>query len=334
MKFMKTKKLGNTELIVTPVGLGLAALGRPGYITLKHAEDLEHSYTVMQMEQHAHQVLDTAWNVGIRYFDAARSYGQAETFLASWLAERQIPPDKVTVGSKWGYTYTANWLVGADVNEVKDHSLEEFRRQRRESDENLGNYLNLYQIHSATLESGVLEDERVLAELARYQEQGLKIGLTLSGSKQSATLMKALEITLKGRPLFDCVQATWNLLETSAGDALMIAHQNGMGVLIKEALANGRLTDKNDDPAFSEKLEKLRQVATEQHLTVDAIALAAVLARPWVDVVLSGAATSAQLLSNVTAIDVQWSDELQERLALLAEPTEEYWRKRSTLSWN
>jgi aryl-alcohol dehydrogenase-like predicted oxidoreductase len=333
-KFMKTKKLGDTDLVVTPIGLGLAALGRPGYITLKHAEDLGHSYTVTEMEQHAHQVLDTAWDVGIRYFDAARSYGQAETFLASWLAKRQIHPDKVTVGSKWGYTYTANWRVGADVNEVKDHSLEELRRQRRESDENLGAYLNLYQIHSATLESGVLEDERVLAELARYQELGLKIGLTLSGPKQSATLMKALEININGRRLFDCVQATWNLLETSVGDALMVAHQNGMGVLIKEALANGRLTDKNDDPAFSEKLEKLRQAASEQHTTVDAIALAAVLARPWVDVVLSGAATSAQLLSNVAVIDVVWSDELHEQLALLAEPPEEYWRKRSTLSWN
>ena len=39
------------------------------------------------------------------------------------------------------------------------------------------------------------------------------------------------------------------------GEALMTAHQNGMGVLVKEALANGRLTDKNDDPAFLAKLE-------------------------------------------------------------------------------
>ncbi len=331
---MKTKLLGKTGLVVTPIGLGLAALGRPGYITLNHADDLDRGYSISEMEQHAHLVLDTAWNFGIRYFDAARSYGRAEAFLASWLNKRRIPEDQVTVGSKWGYTYTADWNVGAEVNEVKDHSLGQLRRQRRESDENLGSYLDLYQIHSATLESGVIEDQSVLAELENYQEQGLKIGLTLSGPKQSETLYKALKITRNGRPLFDCVQATWNLLETSVGEALMTAHQNGMGVLVKEALANGRLTDKNDDASFSEKLAVLKQMAAEQNTSVDAIALAGVLAQPWADLVLSGAATAAQLQSNIAAVDVVWSVELQERLALFAEPPEDYWKKRGALSWN
>jgi len=331
---MKTRILGNTGLVVTPIGLGLAALGRPGYITLKHADDLEHGYGIGEMEEHAHQVLDEAWKTGIRYFDAARSYGRAEAFLASWLVKRQISPADVTVGSKWGYTYTADWKVGAQVNEIKDHSLEQLRRQRRESDETLGRYLNLYQIHSATLESGVLEDQGILEELTHYQEQGLKIGLTLSGPKQSETLYEALKITRQGRPLFDCVQSTWNLFETSVGEALMMAHQNGIGVLVKEALANGRLTDKNDDPVDSEKIDMLRQAAADHHSTVDAVALAAVLAQPWADVVLSGAATAAQLQSNVAATRVIWNNQLQKRLGLLAEPPEDYWKKRSTLSWN
>ena len=127
---MKTKLLSKTGLVVTPIGLGLAALGRPGYITLKHADDLDRGYSIIEMEQHAHLVLDTAWDLGIRYFDAARSYGRAEAFLASWLDKRRIPEDQVTVGSKWGYTYTADWKVGAEVNEVKDHSLGQLRRQR------------------------------------------------------------------------------------------------------------------------------------------------------------------------------------------------------------
>ncbi|HMD90684.1 MAG TPA: aldo/keto reductase [Anaerolineaceae bacterium] len=331
---MKTKILGETGLVITPIGLGLAALGRPGYITLKHADDLDHVYSSEEMEQHVHTVLDAAWKAGIRYFDAARSYGRAEAFLASWLAKRQISPREVTVGSKWGYTYTADWKVGAEVNEIKDHSLAQLRRQRRESVEILGRYLYLYQIHSATLESGVLEDQSILDELANYQEQGLKIGLTLSGPKQSDTLYRALKITRRGRPLFDCVQATWNLFETSVGQALMTAHQRGMGVLVKEALANGRLTDKNDDLADSEKIELLREVAAEQLTTVDAIALAAVLAQPWADIVLSGAATTAQLVSNVAATSVVWNNNLQKRLAVMAELPEDYWKKRSSLSWN
>jgi aryl-alcohol dehydrogenase-like predicted oxidoreductase len=70
--------------MVTKIGLGLAALGRPGYINLGHAVDLNHNYDQESMESHAHQIMELAYNKGIRYFDAARSYGKAEEFLANW----------------------------------------------------------------------------------------------------------------------------------------------------------------------------------------------------------------------------------------------------------
>jgi aryl-alcohol dehydrogenase-like predicted oxidoreductase len=311
----------------------LAALGRPGYINLKHDEDLQHSYSVEAMENHAHAVLDAAWQAGIRYFDAARSYGRAEAFLASWLMKRQISPEAVTVGSKWGYTYTANWQVNAPVHEVKDLSLDVLRRQRQESEANLDGYLDLYQIHSATLESGVLGDIAVLQQLAAYREAGLAIGLTLSGPRQGETLDVAREVRVDGQPIFDCVQATWNLLETSAGRALQDAHQGGMGVIIKEAVANGRLTQKNDDPQFAARRAILEEAANELHTTLDALALAAVIAQPWVDVVLSGAATPEQVESNVKALQIQWSDSLSEKLAVLQETPQEYWARRSGLPW-
>ena len=47
------------------------------------------------MEWHASTVLDTAYEAGVRYFDAARSYGKAEAFLASWLEHRALPPEAV-----------------------------------------------------------------------------------------------------------------------------------------------------------------------------------------------------------------------------------------------
>ncbi|MCB0038732.1 MAG: aldo/keto reductase, partial [Caldilinea sp.] len=173
---METRTLGRTDLVVTPLGLGLAALGRPGYINLDHAADLGHDRSVDGMEAHAHAVLDAAWAADIRYFDAARSYGRAEAFLSSWLRTRAIAPESVTVGSKWGYTYTAGWQVDAGVHEVKEHSLAVLQRQVAESRELLAPYLKLYQIHSATLESGVLEDDAVLGELGRLRDDGLAIG--------------------------------------------------------------------------------------------------------------------------------------------------------------
>jgi aryl-alcohol dehydrogenase-like predicted oxidoreductase len=48
-------------------------------------------------------VLDAAYEDGVRAFDAARSYGRAEAFLASWLERRELGPGDVRVSSKWGY---------------------------------------------------------------------------------------------------------------------------------------------------------------------------------------------------------------------------------------
>jgi aryl-alcohol dehydrogenase-like predicted oxidoreductase len=331
---MKRVKLGKTGFSVTRLGLGLAALGRPGYINLKHAQDLQHNYAESAMQQHAHAVLDAAWATGIRYFDAARSYGLAEAFLGSWLESRHISLDEVVVGSKWGYTYTADWRVDAPVNEVKDHSLAVLTRQRQESDAALDGYLDLYQMHSATLDSGVLENRAVLSELARYREGGLAIGLTVSGASQVETIERAMQVVVDGRPLFQCIQATWNLLEPSAGKILEAAHRAGVGVIIKEALANGRLTGKNEDPDFALKLAALSEAAGQRCSTADALALAAALAQPWADVVLSGAATPEQLLSNVAALDIHWDENMTASLSSLAESPAVYWAKRSQLPWN
>jgi aryl-alcohol dehydrogenase-like predicted oxidoreductase len=331
---MEMATLGSSALKISQMGLGLAALGRPGYINLGHAQDLNEEYEVAAMEAHTHTVLDAAWAAGIRYFDAARSYGRAEAFLGSWLKQRNIAPSAVAVGSKWGYTYTAGWQVEAEKHEVKEHSRPVLQRQIGESRALLGSYLNLYQVHSATLDSGVLENEAVLNELARLRAEGLLIGLSLSGANQADTLYRALAVRVDGRPLFDSVQATWNLLEQSVGPALQEAHAAGMGVLIKEALANGRLTPRNSEPDFQSKMALLNEVSANHNTTVDALALAAVLAQPWVDVVLSGAATVEQLQSNVLAVDVKWDEETAVALQSLRENPETYWHTRSQLAWN
>jgi aryl-alcohol dehydrogenase-like predicted oxidoreductase len=296
------------------MGLGLAALGRPGYINLGHAEDLAQATSPSEMEARCHAVLDEAWALGIRWFDAARSYGKAEAFLATWLRGRTP-----TVSSKWGYTYTADWRADAPVHEVKDHTLPTLRRQLAETRALLGDALAVYQIHSATLESGVLDDTAVLDELARLRDTGVRVGLSLSGPRQAETLARALE-----RPVFSVVQATWNLHERSCGDALKAAHSAGWTVIVKEGLANGRLA--RQAPPL------LVEVAARLGATVDAVALAAVLAQPFADVVLSGAATVDQVRQNAAARAIApgaWLDEL----AALVEPPSQYWSTRSRLPW-
>lgn len=330
---MPLRATPDAEPGMTRVGLGLAALGRPGYINLGHDADVPADHDVSAMETHAHRVLDEAWALGVRYFDAARSYGRAEDFLGSWLRLREIPPAAVVVGSKWGYIYTADWRADADVHEVKDHSLATLRRQIGESVERLDGYLDLYQIHSATLESGVLDDAAVLDELARVRQSGLHVGLTVSGPRQADAVRRALEVERDGQRLFSSVQATWNLLERSAEDALDEAHRAGVRVIVKEALANGTLTERNDDPAIAHTLDLLRAQAERSGVGIDAVALAAALARPWADLVLSGAATPDQIRSNLRALECPWDDTYEARLGGLALEPREYWARRANLPW-
>jgi aryl-alcohol dehydrogenase-like predicted oxidoreductase len=302
------------------IGLGLAALGRPGYLNLGHGEDLGPDRSVEVLRGVAHRVLDAAYAGGVRTLDVARSYGRAEEFLGEWLRSRR--PQDVVVSSKWGYVYTAGWRVDADPPEVKHHDVGTFRRQLAETRERLGEWLALYQIHSATPDSGVLEDDDVLAELSSARAGGLRIGVTVSGPTQAETLDRALRLGL-----FDAVQATWNLRERAAGPVLARAHAAGLRVYVKEALANGRLAGREPAPA-------LQAAAAEAGTTPDALALAAVLARPWADVVLSGAATVETLRSNLRATRLGWSDELDRRLAELEEDSEAYWSRRAGLTWN
>ena len=123
----------------------------------------------------------------------------------------------------------------------------------------------------------------------------------MSGVSQAATIDEAL-----ATGLFDAVQATWNLHERAAGDALARASAAGLKVIVKEALANGRLAARDEE------------------------ALAAALAQPWASVVLSGAASLDVLESNLRALDTPPPGDLPE----LIEDSEAYWKLRGQLEWN
>src|SRR3954451_22533301 len=302
------------------IGIGLAALGRPGYLNIGHEADLGADRSVAALRARSFEVLDAAYAAGVRYLDAARSYGRAEEFLGAWLRDRD--PSDVVVGSKWGYVYTADWEVAADQPEVKHHDADTFRRQIEETRANLSDRLALYQIHSATPDSGVLENAEVLDELAALRRSGVAIGLTTSGTSQAQTLERSLELDV-----FDCAQVTWNLHERAAGAALERAHAAGVGTIVKEAIAKGRLAARGAAPA-------LGAVADRLGAAPDAVAIAAVLAQPFVDVVLSGAATVGALRSNLAAVEVDLDPAALEQLAALEEPSDVYWATRPELAWN
>ncbi|WP_371658737.1 aldo/keto reductase [Streptomyces sp. NBC_00280] len=308
------------------LGLGLAAVGRPGYINLGRDDDLGDDRSVDALRTRTHELLDAAYAQGVRYFDVARSYGRSEEFLADWL-KTHPDIDDVVIGSKWGYTYTADWTTDAERHEVKDHSLPTYERQRAETGQLLGTRLDLYQIHSLTPDSPALSDKELHARLAEAAVAGLTVGFSTSGPAQADTVRAALAVTVDGEPLFRTVQSTYNVLETSAGPALAEAHDAGLTVIVKEGMANGRL-------AAGQAPDTVRAVAEETGLGADAVALAVVLRQPWAGVVLSGAATPGQLASNLHAAVVDLDEDHLARLAALVEEPRAYWERRAQLPWH
>jgi aryl-alcohol dehydrogenase-like predicted oxidoreductase len=303
------------------IGLGLAALGRPAYITSGREVELGADRGVDSMRRRAETVLDAAYQSGVRYIDVARSYGLAESFLAGWLARRHLAPAEIAVGSKWGYTYVGDWRVDADRHEVQDLSAAAFARQLGETRELLGAHLSLYQVHSATRQNGVLASSEVLAALRRVRESGLFVGVTVTGPDQAGAIDEAIALDL-----FDTVQATWNLLEPSSGASLARARAAGMTVIIKEAVANGRLTSSGDQP-------EVVAAAAERGMTADALAISAALAQPWAGIVLSGAVSVDMLHQNLAASAAVWDGDLAGLAERLAEAPELYWSERSRRAW-
>ncbi|MBK6016971.1 aldo/keto reductase [Streptomyces sp. MBT53] len=323
---MPFARLATATTPTSHLGLGLAAIGRPGYINLGREKDLGETRTVETLRARTHELLDAAYAQGVRYFDAARSYGRSEEFLADWLTTHP-DLDDIVVGSKWGYTYTADWTTDAEKHEVKDHSVRTYDRQRGETAELLGDRLDLYQIHSVTPDSPALTDKQLHARLAELAATGVTVGFSTSGPAQADAIRAALTVTVDGEPLFRTVQSTYNALETSAGPALAEAHDAGLTVIVKEGMANGRLAEPYAPDA-------LKAVAEETSLGADAIALALILREPWAGVALSGAATVDQLASNLHAAVVDLNDDQLARLAALAEDPHTYWEKRGQLPWH
>jgi aryl-alcohol dehydrogenase-like predicted oxidoreductase len=302
------------------LGLGLAALGRPAYLTAGRDGALGSDRSVAAMRERAHGMLDAAWARGIRFVDAARSYGLAEEFLGSWLAAHPERRAELTVESKWGYEYVGGWRMDADVHERKEHSLAMLERQWPETLAALGGPPDLYLVHSLTPDSPALADDRLLDRLRGLAAGGVRVGVSTSGPRQGDALDAAREVP--GTP-FTAVQATWNLLEPSAGPALARAHDAGWLVVVKEAVANGRLAPGGGEPGAD-------ALADADGQSVDALAIGAARAQPWADIVLSGAVTPPQLDSNLASTTPQAD---AAAIAALAVEPSAYWAARGARDW-
>lgn len=312
------------------LGLGTAALGRPQYINVR-TENCDKS-NLESFRKQSFTVLENAYNLGIRYFDTAPGYGLAEELVLEWLQNKN---DKtIEIATKWGYTYTANFDANATVHEVKEHSLAKLKEQWSFSKQLLP-YLKVYQIHSATLETGVLENKEVLEYLAFLKKEfNLKIGLTTTGTNQVEVIKKALDVLVDGESVFDMFQVTYNLLEQSLLEISEELISKNKSIVIKEALANGRVFGNKKYPHYHKMYTVLENLAKKYNVGVDAISLKYCTQTIPKSIVLSGASNTNQLSENLKFNAFSLSIDEIETLNSFKVSPEFYWSERKKLQWN
>lgn len=316
---------------MTKIGLGLAAIGRPEYINLRKTNDSNKSEAIYK--KRAMDLLDYAYDKGLRNFDTAPSYGKGEDYLIEWYKQHNY--QDLNISTKWGYTYVANWEIGySGAHEIKEHSLEKLQEQWPKSKQLLP-ALGIYQIHSATFDSGVLTNQEVLNELFRIKkETGIKIGLSVSGPEQNSIVKTAAEKKVEGQLLFDSFQVTYNILESTTHQTLKKILEQGKTVIVKEALANGRLFRHKDYPHYGNLYHALESMAKYHKVGVDAIALRYIMDYLGPTLVLSGVSNSTQLDENLKVNDFKLNRKEIQTLSEFSVDGQSYWNERKQLVWN
>ncbi|WP_147677849.1 aldo/keto reductase [Algibacter pacificus] len=312
------------------LGLGTAALGRPQYINVR--QNPSNTSNLEAFKNESFSVLENAYNLGVRYFDTAPGYGLAEQLLLDWLKTKD--DDTIEIATKWGYTYTANFDPNAKVHEVKEHSLEKLKEQWEVSKQFLP-YLKVYQIHSTTFETGVLENQAVLDYLAFLKKtHRIKMGITTTGTNQVEVLKRALTVEVEGEPLFDIFQVTYNLLDQSLKDVYSILAKENKSIVIKEALANGRVFRNKNYPNYDEMYQVLERLANQYQVGIDAVCLQYCAQTIPGSMVLSGAGNNTQLQENLKVNTFILSPLELEELSSFKANVSEYWAERKALQWN
>ena len=256
------RPLGDTGLIVSPLGLGTVKLGRDQGVKYPNG------FTIPD-DAAARALLDQARALGINLIDTAPAYGVSEQRLGPLLRGQR--EDWVIV-SKVGEEFD-NGQSRFDFSPAHTRLSVERSLQRLETDR-----IDLVLVHSDGNDVAILRDSGVYETLAELKREGKLRAFGLSGKTVAGGLL-ALE---RG----DCAMVTYNLAERGEQAVLDHAATHGKGILIKKALASGHAVLAGEDPVrasfelvFSHPGVTAAIVGTinPQHLAANAATAAAVI---------------------------------------------------------
>lgn len=237
---MKYRTLGRTNLAVSELGFGALEIGRNWPYWRKDKPDF-----IRPDDSEAKKIIFKALDYGINFFDTAPAYQDSERILG--MALKGIRKN-VILATKCG-----EWFDGQ--NSVYDYSYNETKKFIENSLRLLQtDYIDLLQIHSANLD--VIKKGETLAAMKEAQQAGKVRYIGFSTDFEDAALL-GIE---SGE--YDAIQVSHNALKLSmVRNVFPIAKEKNIGIIVKDALSRGQLTEKNSDVAEKELKNKILQLS-------------------------------------------------------------------------
>ena len=291
---MRTRRLGSTDLSITPIGLGAWAFGGTGGpYPCGPQDDLESIATI-----------ERAIGSGMNWIDTASAYGRghSEELIGRALKGRTERP---YVFSKCSFPWTED---GGLRNGLEPHAI---RAELEGSLRRLGvDVIDLYQIHWPIPDEDIEEGWATLAEL-KAEGKVRAIGVSNFDVAQMSRL-QAIAPT-------DSLQAPYSLLDRGIEEAILpFCEAAGIGVIVYSPMASGLLTgsmtreriarlpkddSRRDDPKFREPLlsrnlavaECLQEIGARVGCWPGQLAVAWTLEHPAVTGAIVGCRRAAQV---------------------------------------
>jgi aryl-alcohol dehydrogenase-like predicted oxidoreductase len=325
---MKYNRLGHTGLLVSEICLGTMTFSGENFF----------GGAIGTLDQKASTALvEKSVAAGVNFIDTADAYsaGKSEIMTGQAIRDLGLPRSQVVLATK------AFARMGPGVNEIGASRVHLMDAVAKSLDRLKMDYIDLYQIHQTDLVTPVEETLRALDDLVR---QGMVRYLGIS-NWTAWRLMKANGIADKrGWTRIESVQAYYSIAGRELEKELVpLMVEENIGCLVWSPLAGGYLSGKYSPGAEGEaegrrktfdfppldktKADRLvaamRPIAAAHDTSVARVAIAWVLAKPWVTSVIIGARTEAQLNDNLEATKLKLSAEDVAKLdAVSADPLE------------
>lgn len=317
---MKKRFLGNTNIEVSEVAFGGVEIGMPYGIGVSGKED-------MLTEPEAIELLHTALDNGINFFDTARMYGESEKIMGKAFKDRR---DKVVLATKCIH------LLDVDGNLPDDQALTAtIKNSLYESLKTLQtDYVDIFMLHQANQK--ILENEAIISVFSKLKEQGLYRAMGVSTYTTNETKLAL------NNGHWNVIQLPFNLMDQRQGELFKDASKKGVGLVIRSVLLKGLLSDrgKNLHPALKDvedHIGKYQVLLDETNLKMPALATKFALSFPEVSSVLIGIDKLKYLEEALNTVDGVYLDsEKLEKAKQLAYSEPEfinlpYWDKMNWL---